>query len=298
MNEMKKMQGIGALGLLLCAHCSSGPGAPEGVGTTQVGTQPSPGANATSTEGDELPSAVASIQLSGGGSVDFYDLKIGALVVGRGNADTSASAVLDAKKIVAAHHGADHLTDAFAALNSGLPVPAELTALQDRLTHDPSGKLAPSERAIPIAAGEHAGPQIEDDGVLGAVGGALLPAATPVGCSNGCCDSDWLHSICTSGYDWSYFEFNRGWSTADTGTPARWSDMLVCSASGTSNWVYGFSDTCGGVQYHWTVAEATFSWQDYNEGTFCYGGHSWSNVNTKAAQHLHTNCGAASYGVF
>jgi hypothetical protein len=230
--------------------------------------------------------------------VHFYDLKIGAMIIGRGNADSSAAAVLNAKKIVNAHHGADHLTDAFAALNPGLPVPAELTALQDRLTQDSLSKIPPLERAIPVAAGEHLGPQNEDDGVLGGVGGTLLPAATQVGCANGCCDADWLHTICASGFDWSYFDFNIGSARVDTGTPARWSEMLVCSASGTTTWVYGRSDTCGGVQYHWTVSEATFSWDDYNEGTFCYGGHSWSNTNVGTTAHLHTSCGAVSYGTF
>lgn len=299
---LKKTRGFGLITLFLYSGCISGTESAAPMPATDdvlSGTE-----EAATADRDELPPALVSVDLGKGRSVNFYDLKIGALVISQGPADTQDPTLMNAMNTVHAHHGVDHLVDAYAALRPDLPVPKELIDLQERLTNGPAVSLPDVVRPAwasgdqqPVSAPNE--PVVGSDGAEGRVAAALQPAErTLVGCNNGCCDPDWTrNTVCgfVLGLSWSYYQFNYGSTGDDSPSPINYGNSKVCAAVGDTSWTWGYSDTCGGVQYsRQVVKQGTLSSWEYNEGTFCYGGSMWSGTNSSRFPHTHMACGGAT----
>lgn len=225
------------------------------------------------------PTPVASLTLTSGQIVEFYDFGSAALIVETGAA-YSSPAVNSAGAIPA-----DQLAEIWTRLAPGAPVPPALADLQHRLTSMPAASATP--RAVASTTTGGARPRIP---------GTALPAA-PVGCNNGCCDATWLTTLAEcqgSGWNYSWFLYNGGWSTA-TSTDDIAYQGLVCSAQGTST----FSVSIGGSSGTWNIPEATYHWFHWTAGTDLFGSFNpktlSSAVNSAANQHLHTYCGRVLY---
>jgi len=269
--------------------------------TTANATLKPASTDALTADGHELPPSVATVALKNGNTVDIYDAKIGALVITRGEADVNDRTIASIKSIVDAHHGADHLVDLYSALQPDQAVPQALIELQDRLTR---GKLPELTQPADVGSSNDGAtttaPQVETNGVVSGVANALAPTErTLIGCSNGCCDPQWTYdTVCSGGYsnhDWRWYDFNYGWTSVNTGSGTDWGRATVCAATGTTSWTWGRSDTCGGVQYHWSVPEGYYSSASYSAGWACFSGEMWSKTNSATYPHLHTHCGGADY---
>jgi hypothetical protein len=221
------------------------------------------------------PVPVASLTLTAGHVIEFYDFGGAALIVESGAAYTSP-ALNSAGKMPA-----DQLSSIWTRLAPETPVPTALAALQQRLTSLPADPAA-----------QKLAPASEVDGAPMVGSRTVLPAA-PVGCNNGCCDEEWLYTLsqCYQA-NWHYYWFlvNYGWTFA-TSTYDVEVGGLVCSAQGTST----FSMNVGGSGGTWSVPEATYRWYHWTAGTDFWGGpipkDMSSSVNSETNQHLHTYCG-------
>lgn len=172
-------------------------------------------------------------------------------------------------------------------LAHGLPVPAELIALQERLTTS----YQPRE---PVSTKRTKRPPPGSDPRGGAGGGNDLPTIESW-CGNGCCDYAWLTAnLCPSlSYDASWFLLDYGWSYAN------YNDIFlyhgnVCAAWGTSTYSVWLGDGSGGT---WSVPQATyrnFHWLAAFSIFWCAGycGEDMtSSVNNSSYQQSHTYCG-------
>lgn len=256
-----------------------------------------PGDSSQSSQSSDIvvsPTPIATLALSNGNTLEFYDFGDTALVSEVGRAYT-APAFNPGRP-----QSADQLTKVWRSLAREQPVPAALVELQDRLTNlqpDARGGASPSpaQHALSqLARGSTGGaPRSE-----GADGPAVVPSS-PVGCNNGCCDYQWLSTFSQcqgSSFDYSWFSYNYGWSTASA-TLIGYYDGLVCSAKGTST----YSVSIEGMGGTWSVAQATYRTYWWFAGTTCnpfchYDKKTMSStVNTQASQHLHTYCGGVLF---
>lgn len=220
-------------------------------------------------EGEVSTSAplVASLTLTSGQVLDFYDFGTTALIVETGAAYMSP--VLNSKDSIPP----DQIVNIWTRLAPGIPVPAALETLQHRLTSLPMDPSAP-----------HVVPSFHTDGKkIETFGNATLSA--PVGCSNGCCDFSWLSTLveCQGGYLYSWFLYNYGWSYANGSNIALYNG-LVCAAQGTSTYTVQIAGS-GGT---WSVPQATYRWFHWTSGS---RRSMSSTVNSASATHLHTYCG-------
>lgn len=224
------------------------------------------------------PAPVASVTLTAGHVVEFYDFGTTALIV-----ETAPAYTPPAYN----HTGPtspDQLASIWTRVAPGRPVPAALSALQHRLTSLPATPAAPPV-TVAVVPESHQG-------------GAKLPGligAAPVGCNNGCCDFNWLSTLgqCQGGYDFSWFLYNYGWTYANSTNDIIY-DGLVCSAQGTS--VYSVS--VGGSGGTWSVPQATYRWFSWTAGWSIFGFNAQnmsSSVNSSTNSHLHTYCGGVIY---
>jgi hypothetical protein len=247
------------------------------------------------TEGHAVP--VVSVTV-GDNLVEFFDYDPDVLVTERGLAG-QAPVLKAAEQATNAKREPGHLRELFAALRPDLPVPTVLLGLDQRsvLNARSSPPPNPSGEADPASgSGFDPGPPKP---APQSIGPGVHPQS-PQGCSNGCCDPDWLPSICDHGNAngwwlgnpandlWIWFYWNAGYSWANSGRVPWGMDGTVCSASGTSTWWWSkHSGT-------WSVPQATFlhtSW--YCNAGVCTSTGS-SSVNTQANQHLHMHCGSFS----
>lgn len=232
------------------------------------------------------PVPIASLKLTSGHVVEFYDFGEAALIVESGAAYTSPT--LDLVDTTPP----DQLASIWTHLAPETPVPPALEALQRRLMSLPvdaaATKVLPSssirgERATTAPA------RIGDPRTV-------LPSA-PVGCNNGCCDSAWLSTLAEcqgGGWNYSWFLYNYLWTFANTSNNITYQG-LVCSAQGTST----FSVNIGGSGGTWSVPEATFRWFHWVAGRDFFGfnipKNMSSSVNSSSNPHLHTYCGRVVY---
>ena len=259
-----------------------------------AGTGDEPRANTTeSAVPDDMPAPVASLHLSNGNDVHFYDFGVGALVTETGQAYTTPA--LDETDIPASE-----LVNVWNRLAPQEPAPKALIALRDRLTEASVGDGA-SQPPVSLKV---------DHGTAADQSGSATEGATadenasprPIkgalriqrGCSNGCCDQEWLSTLSTcfyTGWDYRWSLYNGGYSWANTNNIWHMRG-LVCSASGTSSWVIGVGGKAYGIQ----VAEATYynwSWTA-SSSIWCAGycaSDMTSTVNSASNQHLHAYCG-------
>jgi len=225
------------------------------------------------------PAPIASLKLTSGHVVEFYDFGGAALIVEAGAA-YMAPALNSPGPIPT-----DQLSSIWTRLAPGTPVPRVLADLQQRLTRLPASPAAPEAVASAVTGGEPMG-----------FSRIALPTA-PAGCNNGCCDAAWLETLAEcqgSGWSYSWFLYNYGWATATSTNDIAYQG-LVCSAQGTST----FSASIGGSSGTWNIPEATYHWFHWTAGTNILGSFNPKNlsssVNSPTNQHLHTYCGRVLY---
>jgi hypothetical protein len=227
---------------------------------------------ATADSSAKSPVPIASLTLKNGNVVEFYDFGSSALISESGAAYSAPMLSFREQK--------NDLVLIWESLAPQTPVPAALTSLQTRLASLP-------QRAS-VSAGT-LGPKLVPN-----VGG--LPSVvpdSPVGCSNGCCDYQWLSTFeeCRGTYlDFKWFLYNYGYTWANYNAIIFY-EGLVCSAQGTSTWTVNIGGN-GGV---WGVPEATWrSWGWMSPDLTVKNLR--STVNTSANMHLHTYCGGGHDG--
>jgi hypothetical protein len=222
------------------------------------------------------PTPVASLKLTSGSTVDFYDFGSAALVVETGAAYSSPA--LNIKGSIPL----DQLVSTWTHLAPKTPAPPALEQLQRRLMSLPVDSNAPD-----MAPSLDDMPSLDTGGdKLGDIGSAKTNA--PVGCNNGCCDFNWLSTLaeCQGNYSYRWFLYNYGWSYASSNNDALYQG-LVCSAQGTSTYSVQISGS-GGV---WSIPQATYRWFHWSSGT---RRNMTSSVNASSNQHLHTYCGGVN----
>jgi hypothetical protein len=248
---------------------------------------------------------VASLTLSNGNTVEFWDEGNAAMVRESGKAYVAPQAHrLSAQP---QFRGANHLVDLFKALSPDV-VPPALVGLQERLTTksdtsaaSDTGVVRGQLTATPPSGNGMGDPSPSWGGTLPSApsgkhpSAALATAATTNGCNNGCCDQTWMENTFQECWlwnsalyywDWEKMAYNYGYSWMHI-TDARTFYGFLCSASGTSNWlVQGSGSTNYSVpeghynETYW-IFGSPFSDQDY-----------YLQGNNPTDMHLHTMCGA------
>lgn len=272
---------MSALAGIACIAALTGCGSPDpGTGA------PPPASRSTQTASGETPKPVASLALSNGNTVAFYDFGTAALVMESGKAYTTP-----ALKHSKTPLRPEQLSAIWRSLAPTRSVPSSLQRLQERLTESsPDSNSTPSQHVL----AETIGSSMSGGDQLGP-GGTQVDS--PVGCDNGCCDYHWLSefSQCQGGGDYSWFLYNYGWSYANS-TDDIFYDGLVCSAVGTSTWTVSTSGGDGGV---WSITQAHYRYYEWVAGTDFWGDWVPQNINTtvndSAHTHLHTYCGSFGY---
>jgi hypothetical protein len=123
--------------------------------------------------------------------------------------------------------------------------------------------------------------------------GGGQPRIIPFDCGNGCCDYDWLlNGLCPSGGDDSWFQFDYGYSYADS-TYVNALDAYACAATGTSQ----FNVSVEGGGGSWSVQQGYYRYYDW-EYDGLWGYNSFESVNDSNNQALHTACGVVDYWGF
>jgi hypothetical protein len=242
---------------------------------------------AASTDEVTAPSAapgktpVASLQLSNGHVVEFYDFERGAIISETGAVGTPPS--FNRRGPIRGNE----LRDIWVSLAPGEPVPKALTDLQEKLGKTPQNpQPAPDPR--PASGGEvlPEKPAAVPDGTL----------AVPTGCNNGCCDWDWLSTFwqCQNPFDYNWFQFNYGWSWTESDDVFAFAGM-ACSAEGTST----YSVLVSGGGGTWSVPQQTYRTSSWVAPWWPIFGFQTerlrSRVNSSSNQHLHTHCGGFDY---
>lgn len=214
------------------------------------------------------PTPVASLKLTGGQVIEFYDFGDTALITE--TAAAYVSPVLNSKS-----SPADDLVGTWARLAPRTPVPPALEDLQRRVASLPADSDA-----------RKVAPLLDTGGAKGENLGSAIRSA-PVGCNNGCCDFNWLATLseCQGGLSYNWFLYNYGWTYAN-GSNVGVYHGLVCSAQGTSTYSVQLPGS-GGV---WSVPQATYRWFHWSGGR----GSMSSTVNSSSNSHLHTYCGGIS----
>lgn len=239
--------------------------------------------------------AVASLHLSNGNTVDFYDGgQQGILITELGKARTTpALKGMDVRALGA--------VNTWNALSPATPAPQALVELQARAD---AARAAGSAIAAdpPIDGPAFSGGSSEAStptarqAASGSEPRAALPAAA---CNNGCCDPNWVvNDLCPQGGSHSWLHFNVGWAwEQDNGISAL--NEVVCAATGTSR----FGVHRGNDILSFTVNEGFFQTFSWSQG-FCVfgcGSDNHSVVNTNSANqpvsptNLHTFCGTVLF---
>lgn len=236
-----------------------------------------PTQSSTNLTDGSAPALVASLQLEGGNTIEFYELERSAAISETGVAYSPPVFNRDRWTV-------DQLDSIWQELAPDEPVPEALLQLQERLLNVTEPPVAAAEEALLDVGGVEPRTRV----------------SAPVGCDNGCCDFQWLATFTecqSSAVDYSWFLYNYG---------ATWSNIndiiyyrgMTCSASGNSTFRVNI-DGAGGV---WTVAPATYrrwSWSAAFNVILCSGpcGENLrSSVNTPTTgEHLHTYCGGIWY---
>jgi hypothetical protein len=231
------------------------------------------------------PTPVAALTLASGNVVEFYGFKDRALVTERGEAYTSPGLKFDSRERLS-------LLDIWGRLSPTVQAPQALHDLQKRL-----GTASPPDS--PGTGTMSGAGEALDEQPIGEQEEGLL--AAPQGCSNGCCDRDWLPYICWNVNAWtqysqppanSWYYVNYFWSHQGVSNVFLAHD-LVCGATGTSAWHINVD----GDDYYWSVNEATyrvFHW--WNSGWTWGSGENFNAwVNTPATSKLHAHCGYIQY---
>lgn len=181
------------------------------------------------------PEPVYAMDVGHGQTVEFYDLDGFSLVAESGPANVSRLALdgLDAAMVPG------RPADLFRVLRPDAPVPKVLVDLQDRSERR---LAAGGPRAVSTVTRKITGAELPADATSKAtedVTGTSSQAQD--GCNNGCCDREWLKTVgCGwTGYDWSWWQFNYGWSYVNASGLWYYRDN-VCSASGTSHWSFTY----------------------------------------------------------
>lgn len=196
------------------------------------------------------PTPVATLKLTTGHVVEFYDVGGGALIVETGAAYTPL-AVSSADPI-----SAGRLSGLWSRLAPGTPVPPALTDLDHRQM------ISPGPAVPQIVPSSNAG-----RGRVAATGTARPTVLE--GCNNGCCDRDWLSTFAEcQGANWSEHWFNVNVIFGEAFYPGVVNFQgLICAAVGTST----FSVSIGGSGGTWDVPEATYRWYHWTAGTDFFG---------------------------
>jgi hypothetical protein len=227
------------------------------------------------------PIPVASITLSNGNVVSFYDFKVGALVMEAGKTPTPPALHLSGNP------GAAQLASIWQSVAPDVAVPDSLTALQGRLMNlSPETVVAPAPSVAGAGGSMFAAPKLS--------GANAAPAGDP--CNNGCCDYNWLTANlpdCNDPDDYNWFLLNYGYSYANDSDVILYNSQ-VCAGIGTSTFTYMSS---GGIGGSWPVPEASYITTTWVAGETCDPFCSWvprtitSSVNSSSNEHLHTYCG-------
>jgi hypothetical protein len=228
---------------------------------------------------------VYAMDVGGGQTVEFYDLDGFSLVSESGPANVPRLALDSIDAAMAPSRPAD----LFRVLRPNATVPKVLVDLQEK-----------SERRLAAA-----GPRPVSAVTRGITGAGFQGNATSKtnediastssqlqeGCNNGCCDREWLKTVgCGwTGYDWSWWQFNYGWSYVNASGLWYYRDN-VCSASGTSRWTFSVCLN-GCVTVTWDVPQGTYRYEWGVEDNIFFSYSISSYVNSSNAQHLHNHCG-------
>lgn len=248
--------------------------------------------------GEDHPPAIASIAVGEDSTVEFYDYGDRALTIERGVAGGAPPVLRGALEDLAREPG--RLVDLFTALRPDLPVPDKLRELDQRLqsAQPPSPSANPPQ--MPSIEGGF-DPQPEGPMPQPLSAGPGVTPQSPQGCNNGCCDPDWLPTICENGgqngwdinqphWIWNWYVWNWGYGTAISGDPIHQWGGTVCSASGTSTW-------SASTHADWLIEQAHFIRYNWTCNFACTS-TAHSQVNSSSNQHLHMHCGWFNYTTY
>lgn len=240
---------------------------------------------------DPTPIPVAEIDLPNGSTIEFYDFGSAVLIseYGKAGATPSIHSAAPSPNLGKQASARDGLSSEWTRLAPNRPVPQALLDIDARFAKaaalpGSSGRtnaagLSPITRE---ASGIKMGPQSLVSPALGKT------AAVPTGCSNGCCDYQWLSSLnaCSANhftYQWFLFNYGYTWANIDD---VDLYQGLACAATGTSQFNVRMGDGKGGT---WAVAEGTYRTYSWYKGWF--DENLRSSVNSSTRQALHTYCG-------
>jgi hypothetical protein len=288
----------------LCA-CSASDGAPAPGGAPKGGSV----AASSSPAHGEHPNAVATVTLSNGNILEFYDFPEGLLVSEYGEAVTgpltpTRSDLLSSSRFV----------DLVSFLRPDLSVPEAVVALEAKYSGaPPQRKTTAGEVKLTVQA----------TGV-GAAGGSVDAGSKPVGgtsgvssgaarsysgggraltadsvCSNICCDRNWtLNTLCNpniAGANYTWYNFEYGWSWANRNHAYQYWGA-ACAGIGQSRFSISISDGSNGS---WAVDPGYYRWYYWYMGncgqTYCLEPSISSTVNDQTHQAVHTYCGGFWY---
>lgn len=243
--------------------------------------QDAPGGGETASEGGDgdLTTPVATLTLGTGQKLEFFDAGKGALVSESGPAGLAPVWNRPGRIEVR------QLLDIWGAASpAGLPAPGALRNLQARLMRQEALRPAVSNlTASNLAATETP----FDESPVGLPDGTF---AAPQGCSNGCCDFDWLSTFleCQGAgrADFSWFHFKAGTSFGK-GDDAFHFRAMACAAQGDSTWRVHIQSGGGGT---WTIPEGHYRTIGATGGLFD-DPNVGSYVNQNLPPHMHSHCG-------
>ena len=263
-----------AIGLSACSSAPSTTADPGAVGVPAVAPM--------------HPDPIASINVSGGKVIEFYEFEgSGVMVMESGKAEGALT--LHQRPDVQQMIASGEFVQAFLALRPDLPVPPKLQALQARVVrldqHSPDdlqgtggGRATGTVPPPPQTGSALPTPSSGTQSVGGGTG------VQPQDCGNNCCNYAWLTGTMCN-YSTNWFLWDYGYSYADNES-ANFFYGDACAALGTSAWTVQVQDGSGGT---WDIAQGYY--RDYWWYTF--GNNNWIHtwVNTGADQAEHSYCG-------
>jgi len=243
-------------------------------------------------------SPVASLHLSNGNTVGFYDGgKGGILITELGKARTTpALKGIDVQTLGA--------VNTWNILSHAAPAPQALIELQERVDAHAPAEGSASDVDRPIDSPTNNGGSLEASPLSPHQGASAPEQRSAVqgaanACNNGCCDPNWIvNDLCPLYADHSWLHFDVGWSwEQDNGI----TDMseVVCAATGTSR----FGVHRGNDLFTFNVPEGYYQtyWWDDGACILGCGSDNHSVVNTNSANqpvsptNMHTFCGTVFY---
>jgi hypothetical protein len=217
--------------------------------------------------------AVASLQLEHGKTIEFFSYAQGTLVLERG--EISTAPVLSRARDV------KNLVDIWKTF-SAVPAPAVLAELDQQIA---SGASVRRDRPSAPEIRQNRSP-------LAATQVSGAPAGADITCGNGCCDYAWLSTFaeCQEVGNGGWFHYNYGWSRKDSDDVNVYGGF-VCAATGTTiYWVEAWEEGpgWGGESDYYTLNERDYI-NYFWRGTWEY--EFQTVVNFEHLQALHTYCG-------